>query len=75
MDVYLSIAAIIFAFASAWFWFLSSRIKFQFGHDMDAHLNETMVKVSKLNACAATFTALAVMSQAVSMLIVALKWV
>ncbi|EIW90567.1 hypothetical protein AGRI_01820 [Alishewanella agri BL06] len=69
MTLYLSIAAIIFAFVSAVFWFLSSRVNFRFGFDMDKELSNAMKRASKLNAWAAVFTALAVISQALSMII------
>jgi len=69
MSLCLSFSAVVFASLSAIFWFLSSRVKFKFGFDMDEHLNKTMVKASKLNSWAATFTALAVLSQAISMFI------
>jgi len=69
MPSYLTITAILFALLSAIFWFLSSRVNFAFGFDMDKELNEAMSKASKLNAWAALFTALAIICQAVSMIL------
>ncbi|HEX5422567.1 MAG TPA: hypothetical protein VFW94_03395 [Candidatus Acidoferrales bacterium] len=69
MAFYFKILAIIFALFSAMFWFLSSRVSFSFGFDMDKELGESMQRASKVNAWAAIFTALAVLRQAFSMLL------
>lgn len=57
------ITAILASF-SALLWLLSARVNFQFGYDMDAHLNVAMKKASRLNAAAATIAAIAAVAQA-----------
>lgn len=54
-----------FATISAILWFLSARVNFAFGYDMDAQLNAAMSKASRLNAWAAAIAALATIAQVV----------
>lgn len=67
IHIYINISAVIFAVTSALFWMLSARVKFKFGFDNDTKLNDSMKKSAKLNATAATFTALAALCTALSM--------
>ncbi len=64
---YFYVVAAVLAAISALFWALSARVKFQFGFDMDAELNNAMKKAAKLNARAASFAALATLAQATAM--------
>lgn len=63
-DYYFDLAIAFTAAMSALLWCISARVSFNFGHDMDEALNIAMKRVSKLNAWAAMFAALAALATA-----------
>ena len=56
---YMDFIAATLACISAFYWAKSALVKFNFGLDMDSHLNSAMSKVSKFNSSAAGFAAVA----------------
>lgn len=58
-DSYLDLLIAVFSLLAALFWFRSSRVRFQFGWDMDQENQKSANKLSFWNMLAAIFAGLA----------------